>query len=348
MRRFLGLVSALFVLAASAGAWNARGHRMITLLALDGLPADAPAFLRDETTRKRIAFQASEPDRWRGWTVPVLGHENKPDHYIDIDDLPAFDLTLEKLPPLRGEYLRALAIAKHTHPEKAPPYDAARDGERTKEWPGSLPYAIVEHYSKLQAAFWQIRTLEKISDPDRAFQLTQARENAIYHMGMLSHFVGDTAQPLHTTKHFNGWVGANPKGYTTSSQFHAYIDGGAIATHDISYETLKSGMTYELPVKTGNPWSDVIKWIDESNGQVIPAYELEKSGKLDQAEGKAFIEGRLRRGGEMLGVLYAAAWKSSNPNEKQVADFVMYDENSPTSRPSGWKGDGATSKPATP
>src|SRR5262245_57015640 len=239
MSRTLRVVLILALVTSQAMGWNARGHRLITLLALDGLPPDAPAFLKDDTVRQRIAFQSSEVDRWRGWNVPVLGHEHKPDHYIDLEDLKGFGLTLETVPRLRGEYLRTLAVAKHVHPEQAPPYDSSKDAERTKEWPGFLPHAIAEHYVKLQAAFWQIRTLEKVDDPDRAYQMTQARENAIYHMGMLSHFVGDTSQPLHTTKHFNGWVGENPHGFTTSNQFHSYVDGGVIATHNLTYEGLK-------------------------------------------------------------------------------------------------------------
>ena len=31
---------------------------------------------------------------------------------------------------------------------------------------------------------------------------------------------------MHTTKHFNGWVGENPKGYTTKPTIHSWIDGG--------------------------------------------------------------------------------------------------------------------------
>jgi hypothetical protein len=347
MRRLLALATILALFSPSAPAWNARGHRLVTLLALDGLPADAPAFLRDETVRQRIAFQASEVDRWRGWTVPVLGHENKPEHYLDLEDLQGFGLTLETIPRLRGEYLRALAVAKHVHPDQAPPYDASKDAERTKEWPGLLPHAIAEHYAKLQAAFWQIRTLEKINDADRAYQLTQERENAIYHMGMLSHFVADAAQPLHTTKHFNGWVGENSHGFTTSNQFHSYIDGGAIATHDLTYEGLKPETQFKATVSARDPWNDVLSYIRRSHDRLVPVYELEKSGKLDQAEGKAFISECLRDGGTMLAALYSAAWESSAPNQKQVSDFVMYDEKSPTSQPKGWRPSPA-SQPASP
>jgi len=55
----------------------------------------------------------------------------------------------------------------------------------------------------------------------------------------MGHFVGDGAQPLHTTKHYNGWVGENPKGFTTQTTFHAWIDGGYFRkTGGIKVQTL--------------------------------------------------------------------------------------------------------------
>ena len=56
-------------------------------------------------------------------------------------------------------------------------------------------------------------------------EISNAQANVIYRMGILSHFVGDASQPLHTTKHYNGWVGNNPKQYTTRRSFHSWIDG---------------------------------------------------------------------------------------------------------------------------
>lgn len=332
-RNLLVVLVAAQCLGPPAAAWNAHGHRMITLLALDGLPVDAPAWLRDETIRKRIAFQASEPDRWRGWPSRTLQHEHKPEHFLDIEDLAQFGLTLETVPPFRTEYLRALAVAKHVHPEQVTqPYDAAKDPDRTKEWPGLLLHGIAENYAKLQAAFHQVRVLERLNDPQRDFQLQQARENAIYHMGVLSHYVGDAAQPLHTTRHFNGWVGANPRGYTTSDKFHAYIDGGVLARHRIDYDALKPQMRYELAVNGRDPWHDVVAYVRRSHGRMERTYELERSGDLNGEPGRAFIAECLHDGATMLAALYSAAWKGAAPNEKQVADFVFYDEQDPFAR----------------
>lgn len=325
MRRAL-IVLALLLTHVPAHAWNAHGHRTVTYLALTRLPPDAPAWLRSAETLEAVAFQSNLCDRWRGWHASaVLAHENAPDHYLDVDQLGEFGLTLDTIPPLRYEYLRAMAISKHLHPETVAPYDAAQDPDRSKEWPGFLPHAIAEHYTKLQASFNEIRVLEKLADPARDYQLAAARQTAIYHLGLLSHFVGDAGQPLHTTRHFNGWVGENPDGYTTSNRFHSYIDGGVLELHDLSFESLRAARRDELRVSPRNPWEQILEFIRRSHARVLPLYRLEQSGELRQEAGKQFIGDCLLDSAEFLRALVLAAWESAAPTEKHLADFVRFD-----------------------
>lgn len=317
------------MVAAPALAWDCPGHRMITLLALDALPPEAPSFLREETTRAMTATQACEPDRWRGVHSLYLKHENDPDHFIDAELLEQFGLSLRTLPRLRYEYVKAMVLAKHTHPERVEPYDDSKDPARTQEWPGFAPYAVAEHYARLQASFRTLAILEKLNDPTRAAQTEQARANVVFHIGVLSHFVGDLAQPLHCTKHFNGWAGDNPKGFTTNKGFHAKIDGGVIAAQGIAYEALKGSPAPSHTINVKNPWDDVITHIEASLALVEPLYELERTGALDGPEGKAFIEARLKSGGAMLGALVKGAMESAIPTVKDVTDFVRFDKHAP-------------------
>ncbi len=317
------LISAI---APSAAGWGAHGHRLISELALRGFDDSGPEWLRDPEVRRRVAHQSNEVDRWRGWSVSVLGHENKPDHYLDVELLEQFGLTLETIPPLRNEYLRALMIAKHEHPERVDPYDAAKDAERSHEWPGFVLHAVAEHYAKLQACFHQERILSQMGEPRRAFQLQQARENAIYHMGMLSHFVGDIAQPLHTTRHFNGWSGPNPHGYTTSDKFHAYIDSGVVDKHDIKVEDVRPLVRHGASLNAMDPWDDVLAYFRRSFAEVEPLYELEKRGQLDGDAGKAMISARLADAAGMLSAMYQSAYSSSSPNAQQSAAWIRFDD----------------------
>ncbi|MBX9736320.1 MAG: hypothetical protein K2X32_05290, partial [Phycisphaerales bacterium] len=219
-------IGSLFVVASPAMAWDAVGHRAITWLALDGLDPTAPAFLRDRDKIHSVGWQAAEPDRWRGVQSGFLIHENAMDHFIDIEDLEEFGLTIDTINPLRYRFVRDMAVARATHKDEdkpaatgqfkasdRPPYNERLDTTGQKEWAGFLPHAICEHHAKLISSFKTYRTLEKLNDPARAPQLEMAKANIMVQMGVLSHFVGDASQPLHTTKHFNGWVGENPKGF---------------------------------------------------------------------------------------------------------------------------------------
>ncbi len=147
-------------------------------------------------------------------------------------------------------------------------------------------------------------------------------------MGQLAHFVGDAAQPLHTTQHHHGWIGNNPDGFTTNNGFHAYIDGTIVGIHGLNYDTLKGACTGERTVEKNDPWQDVLAHIQRSFDQVRPLYQMQKSGELEKEPGKKFITERFCDGATMLGALYAAAWEVSAMQPKDATDFIKYDEQS--------------------
>lgn len=339
---FVGLIRAAAVCvaagcAASASAWDAHGHRVITRLALDaftasaGLPATdqatspLPEWLTSDLARSMIAYQSSEADRYRGTRSNYLAHENNPEHYLDVEDLASYGLTLETVPPLRAQYIAAMAVARHEHGEDIPPHNPRLNPSGDQEWPGFVVHAIMEHHAKLTSAMKTARTLEKLNDPKRAAQLEMARANVLTHMGHLSHFVGDTAQPLHTTKHHHGWVGENPKGYTTDRGIHSYIDGTILDIHKLDYQSLKPLAKPAAAVDPVDPWKDVLAYLQRSHNEVEPLYALKQSGELEKETGKAFITERLTDAGSMLGALYASAWRLSEPTPKDLEDFVKYD-----------------------
>lgn len=339
-------VSLALAAGAPAIAWDASGHQTIALLALDRFTRQTtiPAWLSEESTRRMIAWESGEPDRWRGLRTATLRHENEPDHYLDVEDLTPFGLTLRTVPVLRHEYVKVLTLARERRPEAMKPYNPAMDPAKTQEYPGFLPQAIMEHYEKLRSSMSTVRILQGLPDAAsdrRKLQIEQAKANVREEMGLLAHFVGDAAQPLHTTQHHHGWIGDNPKGYTTDKGIHSRIDGAVLTLHKLNYETLKapaadpqSGSASpttkpadDAPRVTDpqNPWGDVLTHIERSFAKVEPLYELQKSGDLDKEPGKAFITERLKDGGAMLGDLYAAAWKVSEPTTKDVEDYVKYE-----------------------
>ncbi len=358
MIRTVASVLALSCTAAAVLAWDAPGHRAITALALDRFATDAPAWLKDPARREGVIWQSAEPDRWRGLRSNFLIHENAPDHFLDIEDLEHYGLTLDTIPPLRYQYVAAMAVARHEHPRGVTgtlrPHNPKMDQSGQQEWPGFLPHAIMEHFAKLTSQFKTVRILETLNDPARAAQLVMARDNVAVTMGLLSHFVGDAAQPLHTTRHFNGWVDEeskpwpdNPHGFTAARTFHAYIDGGVLKLHGLADPAaLKDGAPAPPAFESGQEWPTTLNYIRRSFDKVRPLYELEKSGALKKDEGKAFIRERLQDAGAMLGAMYAAAWAASAPTQKDIDDLVRYDGFGKTEPEGAGKPAGSKPKPS--
>ncbi|MBK8267442.1 MAG: hypothetical protein IPK83_03715 [Planctomycetes bacterium] len=311
----------LFFVHEQASAWDEDGHAIVTHLAIDALPADMPEWLRTAEVRERLVYLSSEPDRWRGQHDLQLDHVNGPDHYIDEEKLHPYGLTLKHLPLFRVEFTDIMATKRAQNPDKfAPPKSAKplRDRDYTRNNPGVLPYRIAELQAQIGAGWTQLKTYEENPDRVTPGMIRNARENIIYSMGILSHFVGDGSQPLHLTEHHHGWVGANPNGYTTDSKFHAYIDGGVIDLHGINYDDLKTRAKPARKMTPNRSWRETCGYLYESFELVEPLYALEKSGELKQDKGKAFIEDRLIEGGSALAGVWVAAFKSGHIDDFRV------------------------------
>lgn len=314
--------------ASLAGAWDCYGHRVVATLALELTTASpkAPSWMKEPSTLAQIADQACTPDRWRSTKMGQITHINNPDHYLDMEDLKPYGLTLETIPPLRNEFIRAMVIAKEKAGESfqgRPPRQG--DFAKTEEWPGFLPHAILEQYGKVVASLKTELILERLNEPARADQLAMARASAMYNMGILAHFVGDAAQPLHTTMHHHGWKGENPNGYSTENSIHAYIDGGVIKTQKITVDDVRPLTKADVQVTAQDPWGEVVAYIARSHEQVEPLYQIYKRKGFQQAEGKQFIEDRLADAASMLSAMYKSAFEAATPTDTDIKDFVKYD-----------------------
>lgn len=319
-------------LSPSAHAWDAPGHRAITRVGIerfkDKVPDSDAAWIAEEDWSIQIADLATMPDRWRNIRSPFLAHLNNPDHYLDVEDLADLGLSLETIAPLRHEFAAQLRLARDSHPG-AGRASGPKDFSKTDAYPGFLAQAICENYAKLQSNFKTLRVLEKINDPARKNEVQALRIAIAMSMGSLAHFVGDCAQPLHTTRHHHGWIGDNPNDFTTKKEFHAQIDADTLRKHALGEDsiraTLKASPTVSNMPDPVNPWPAVLKQIEKSHAQVEPLYQLEKSGDLWKAPGSEFINERLVDAAGFLGELYIAAWESAAPTDDDVAIFVKYD-----------------------
>ena len=316
LKPLLVLAAVLAAGVEPVGAWDYEGHRAINELALATLPADFGGPALTPAVRERILFLAGEPDRWRNVGDLPLRHVNGPDNYVDLEDLRWYALTPETLPLLRYDFVAVIARERAAHPDRFPPIDPAWDADHTRELSGFLPWTITEQYEKLKSCFSYLKTYRKFGGTTN--ETANAEADAVYVMGVMGHYVGDGSQPLHTTMYFNGWVGKNPKGYTTDHTFHAWIDGGYFRqTGGIDVKKLSERIHPAGRIQNAGDaealFRAVTAYLAAQNQLVEPLYALQKNGGLSGVgekglEGRPFLDNQLVKAGQMLGDLWHTAW----------------------------------------
>lgn len=178
-------------------AWGATGHRMISRMAVENLPAEIPAFLRTPEVAEQIGDLGREPDRSKD-VGNSHDHDLDPGHYINYSD----DFTVAGVSPLN-----TMTMTRED-------YDTALRAKGTNEFKvGFLPYSIVDGWQQLQKdfAYWRADvaaegfTTSK-SDRDWFVKDRRLREMVIIRdLGYWSHFVADASQPHHVSIHYDGW-----------------------------------------------------------------------------------------------------------------------------------------------
>lgn len=285
---------ALVVLPVSLRAWGDAGHRMIGLAAAQQLPVDMPGFFRAASLQ--LAYLNPEPDRWKDRAEramdAALDGGTSPEHFIDMDMVSPSVLAGALAAPNRFAYadsLRAAGVSVSTF--------------------GLLPFEMLELAQQLRGDFrlWRIA-------PDSTVR-AWAEARIIDDAGILGHYVADGSNPLHTTKHFNGWTGDNPNGYTTDNRFHSRFESAYVQAH-ITLPDIRGGMT-SMPRVYPDLRAAVVAYLMTTNGQLDRLYALEKGSSFQTAsttkEQHAFAAARLAAGAEMLRDIWYTAWVTSAP-----------------------------------
>lgn len=309
MKRILitAAVLSLAVVPAAVSAWGNTGHRLIGVAAVRALPDELPAFLRTPGAAAEIGELSREPDRTKGGGQP---HDRERDtaHFIDMDDsarvMDARGMSIDALPTLKSEYDAALIAA----------------GLEVND-AGYLPYAIMDGYQQLVRDFatWRVLNAAEARERDpgkRAwYREDRLRREALIlrDMGYLGHYVGDGAQPHHTTIHYNGWSRdvPNPEGFTTSRQTHGQFEG-AFTARIARLDAVEAAMPaprlggFEMRPR-------VATYLKTTLAEVLPFYRLEKAGGFREADarGAAFATARLGAGAAELRDLYVLAWRDA-------------------------------------
>jgi hypothetical protein len=275
MRRTVLLTGLVFLtLAGLTRAWWVIGHARIAEAATSGLPDDMPKFFR--AAAKQLGHLAGDPDRWKNPSCKHSRAATAPDHFLDLEDFGD-----EKLPADRWKAI-ALLQKRGKNPERV----------------GFLPYAIVENYDKLSAAFYDFRA-------DKENPAIQAK--CIVYAGNLAHFTGDCAMPLHTTIHYDGRV--DKDGNKTQQGIHAKIDAFP-EKFGLTAEEMSRGLE---ATKIAGVWDHVLKQLRESHTQIDRCYALDKAGAFDKPtkESRQFVLDRCRVGTQFTMDLWYSAWVRS-------------------------------------
>jgi len=288
----LAVASVAVLIPGNLSAWGDAGHRLTGLAAAQRMPADAPAFFRNAS--QQLSYLNPEPDRWKDRAErtldPALEGSTSPEHYVDMDLVPPDVLSAALAAPNRWAYadtLRTAGVAVNTM--------------------GLLPFEILEMAQKLRGDFrlWRIA-------PDSTVR-AWIEQRIIDDAGVIGHYIADGSNPAHTTKHHNGWVGENPKGYPTDNRFHSRFESQYVQGH-IALPDLLSRMKGE-PLVFPNLRVAVLAYLNTSFGQLDTLYEIDKATPF-QAETsndrqKEFAASRLAAGAEMLRDIWWTAWVTS-------------------------------------
>lgn len=292
----------LFGVAQKNLAWGPEGHIFIHRVASQHLPSSLPAFTKSDLAW--IEFLANEPDRWQ---EPILRAAQFPDHFIDLERVDF----LKDFPPSRFEFIRALYAQRL----KLLLNDRIREAEDLlPERVGFQPYIASEIYERLVVAFREYRmalAAQRSTAP--------AERNVIFYMGWLGHYIGDAANPLHTTIHYNGWVGKNPHGYTTDKNTHFKFESQFV--HD-NLTPADFEADVKAPQQIKNFFEEYLLYLRASHGEVIPLYELEKAGGFEgkgNEKSRQFVAARLAIGAQKLVDAWYSAWLQSAQPPSEAA-----------------------------
>ena len=289
--------------AGAAFGWGSSGHRMIGEAAIDGLPPELPAFLRERASAIAVGELSREPDRSRG-AGRTHDADRDPGHFVDGDDAGKIGgaVPLDALPPTREDYETALRAAGST------------------SWKmGYLPYSIIADWQQLAKdfAYWRVEDAGARLTRDAAhkawLEADRARRQAqiLVDIGALSHFVGDGSMPLHVSIHYNGWGDfPNPAGYT-QEKVHVPWEG-LYVRQVVTPQALRAAMPpfhdCQCPIE-----QRIGAYMMSDSRTVVPFYELEKAGafKPGVARGVAFTTERVAAGAAELRDEIVLAWRAS-------------------------------------
>lgn len=217
--------------SSQAMAWGERGHDLIARVAARLIAEDkeygkhlGATFVIKE---HMLAHLANVPDIvWRNVGKEV-DDANNPTHYIDLEYL-TMNPSIDQIPKTAEETEAAIKKLCSAKPKGYVCPDS-NSGIPKITTVGTAPFRAQQLFSMMQAAFQRAADEQKkdVEKPTREF--TTAINEALLYGGLLAHFIGDLANPYHTTRDYNGYeIGAGG--------VHSYFESEIINAFDLKFD----------------------------------------------------------------------------------------------------------------
>jgi hypothetical protein len=289
MRTLLGTLLAV----SCAFAWGVRGHHEMNRAVVEALADTELQFLLAQ--KDWIVYLGPIPDSYRTNAEPFLKIFEDPNHGWFLEQ--SRDL-MSKPPRSRYEFVVEL------HEQ----YQQSKDKLTNVRWTGTMPYAAIEHYERIKAAFRRIRQARTRKEDTRFVE-----QEAATYIGLLGHYMADGSQPLHITIHHDGWQGDNPNGYATD-RIH-----GRMETQFVDLIELKSSdLTPRIgkPVVYDDPFQEIVNHYLKAGSLTETVYRIDKQGgwaDKENKEARELVTKQLAGGAEVMRNLIYTAWVKSAP-----------------------------------
>ena len=284
------------------GGWGVRGHQSANRAAVRALPAGGPVFLKEY--EDWIARTGPVPDSWRGPGEPYSKIFEDPNHGWFKEQF-AF---MTSIPRSRYEFVLRLYDEFLKIREKDPD-GAALTNVR---WTGTMPYAAMENYDRMQSAMRLYRRAVADSSAESQKDARYLAQDIAFYMGWLGHYTADGAQPLHDTIHHDGWQGPNPKQYATDPRIHGRFESAFVDLIQLTDADLMPLM--EKPRLLDDPFAAILAHLDDAASHVEEVYILDKAGAFaDKASEPAahLARTQLAKAAALLRDLTCTAWAES-------------------------------------
>ena len=329
-------------LASPAFGWAERGHAIIARVAARLVMMNAGAdaaklgpFLANESM---LAHVANIPDiKWRSDSADVIAL-NGPTHYIDLEYLSP-DLRFDNFPKTIAELeerLRHNCALPAAVEAKNNTCANANDPQKplTSSSAGTVPWRIRQLHGMMRDSFAAASVATSGSK-----EFTKAIDDALLYGGLMAHFVGDIANPHHTSSDHDGYA-------IGQGGVHVYFEAEVVSALDLLLEPNVFGwaqrrrpfvaLAQHIPASSKDTWSSdpfavSLAMLLDSHGRMDALNDLDrrfallKPSIVDHGmkvpgsrrpaaevapEFREFIVERLALGADSLSALWLAAWRA--------------------------------------